>query len=54
MFCLQLFFSLAFLKAMLKVLGGESGSGGNTQQPAAESVAANQNPPSKSLTSSFR
>jgi hypothetical protein len=46
-------FSLAFLKLMYKVLGAESCSGGDTQQPAA-AVAASQNPPSKSLMSSFR
>jgi hypothetical protein len=34
---------------MYKVLGAENCSHGDTQLPAAASVAANQNPPSKSL-----
>jgi hypothetical protein len=38
------FFSLAFLKPMYKVLGAETCSGGDTQQSATGSVAANQNP----------
>jgi hypothetical protein len=46
-------FSLAFLKPVYKVLSAESCSGGDIQQPATVSVAANQNPPSKSLMPSF-
>jgi hypothetical protein len=46
-------FSLAFLKPMYKVLSAESCSGGDTQQPVTASAEANQNPPSKSLVSSF-
>jgi hypothetical protein len=41
---------LDFLKPTYKVLGAESCSGGDT----AASMAANQNPPSNSLMSSFR
>jgi hypothetical protein len=38
---------------MYKVLGAERCSGGDIQQPAIASEAANQNPPSKSLLPSF-
>jgi hypothetical protein len=39
---------------MYKVVGEERSSGGDIQQPATVSAAANQNPPSKSLLASFR
>jgi hypothetical protein len=47
------FFSLTFLKPVYKVLGAESCSDGDTQQPATVAVAANQNPPSKPHQKTF-